>query len=626
MPRVSVIIPSRNEIFLKKTTEDILSKAKNDIEVLVVLEGYWPPPEEIIDDPRVKYIHNGKPKGLRGAVMGAVEVAKGEYIMKIDAHCMFSKGYDVALAGDCKDDWVAIPRRYPLDAENWKIQERKDNKYPIDYMYVACPGKNNKGDLGGEIWHERNRDPKLEKVLVDDLMTFQGSCWFMKRDYFKKLGLFDIKSYGTFRKEPQEISMKAWLSGGRVVRNKKAWYAHLHKGSKYKRGYGFKKGDWNKGDEFNKKWLTNEAWKGGKQTKTFKWLVDKFNPPGWDNHDWSSYIPLKTKTPQKIAKRPRTYQNIELDGKDIGQNPKKKNSKFWNEGKWKTFIEPLLPNEDFSDQTFFEVGCNAGLFLKLAKEKGFKNVIGIDKDRKAVETGVLYRDRHGQDYRIDCREIGKDFDFDEIPVADVTLLSTVHYYFDIADWFKFLDRLRSKTRYCLIVSRSVDKDQHWRPSGELADIRHYFRDWREVGAVDDIQTRGDPHPRVLWSLMFESDLIRMPVDKIYIKNERHRTWVEDYKLMNRAKIKLAEGIAKNDRIDIEKTDYYKRWVKRKEKSWSAKKIRRFVQGKVDLMYDVKHNGLKEPIITTLNGQICDGGHRLAILRAMDYKSVIVRAV
>ena len=52
-PLVSIIIPSRNEPFLQHTIDDILAKAAGEIEVIVVLDGYWPT-FELKQDPRVR--------------------------------------------------------------------------------------------------------------------------------------------------------------------------------------------------------------------------------------------------------------------------------------------------------------------------------------------------------------------------------------------------------------------------------------------------------------------------------------------------------------------------------------------------------------------------------------------
>ena len=109
----------------------------------------------------------------------------------------------------------------------------------------------------------------------------------MHRDYFHDLELMDTENYGTFRKEPQEITFKAWLSGGRVIRNKKTWYAHLHKGKRYGRGYSSGRRDYKKGDTYLTNWISDSAW--DKQTIPFKWLIDKFEMPTWDEFDWENW-------------------------------------------------------------------------------------------------------------------------------------------------------------------------------------------------------------------------------------------------------------------------------------------------------------------------------------------------
>ncbi len=63
---LSIIVPSRNEKYLNKTIDDLLLKAEGDIEIIVVLDGYWPDP--IIGDARVHYIHRGSPLGMRAGI------------------------------------------------------------------------------------------------------------------------------------------------------------------------------------------------------------------------------------------------------------------------------------------------------------------------------------------------------------------------------------------------------------------------------------------------------------------------------------------------------------------------------------------------------------------------------
>jgi len=92
---LSVIIPSYKDPLLNKTIESLLSNAETDLEVIVVLDGYWT--HNIINDKRVKYVHLGKNRGMRGAINAGVAVSRGEYLMRTDEHVMVCPGYDRIL-------------------------------------------------------------------------------------------------------------------------------------------------------------------------------------------------------------------------------------------------------------------------------------------------------------------------------------------------------------------------------------------------------------------------------------------------------------------------------------------------------------------------------------------------
>lgn len=275
MHTVSVVIPSRNEPYLKQTIEDLLKNATEEIEIIAVLDGYWPPADQIVGDSRVRYLHFGEAKGMRNGITKAVALAKGKYILKTDAHCMFSPGWDVILKKDCEANWIVVPRRYPLDPEKWQIESRNDNKYPVDYMYLSK-------ELHGIPWIERRDDPEHKDKTIDDLMSAQGSCYFMHKDYFNELELLDEANYGTFYSEFQEIGLKCWLSGGRIVVNKNTWYAHWHKPKDVGRGYNLSKGEQEKAAVMVDKWngYDGKAWY--KQIHHLNWLIEKFGPvPTW---------------------------------------------------------------------------------------------------------------------------------------------------------------------------------------------------------------------------------------------------------------------------------------------------------------------------------------------------------
>lgn len=294
-PLVSVIIPSRNSPFLTKTIRDVLQNSDTDIEVVVNVDEKWP--EEIVEDSRVVYLHPSAPRGLRSGINSCVAVSRGKYIMKTDDHCAFGKGFDRILVENHKEDnWVQIPRRYSLDAENWKINESRPYR---DYMYIDFPrkGKDHDDGMHGVEWFERQRERTDPQYDIDDTPSMQASCYFMSRSHFDNLGGMEEypvpgeEGYGQFSQEAQEIGFKTWLGGGAMKVNKKTWYAHLHKGKTYGRMYSIP--GWNeytvKASNWSAEYWLNNRWDGRKHD--FAWFVDeKFpNMPTWPQN-WQEEI------------------------------------------------------------------------------------------------------------------------------------------------------------------------------------------------------------------------------------------------------------------------------------------------------------------------------------------------
>ncbi len=268
--RTSVIIPSRTETYLQKTTDDLATKAQGEIEIIVVLDGYNA--ERLQPNPKTRvFLLDGHP-GMRACINFGMEKARGEYIMKADEHIMVAPGFDLALIAGCAPDWLVIPRRYRLDPEAWEVI--RDGRPPIDYMYI----EQKDGYLHGALDNARGRE--RADVMVDDLMTFQGSCYFCHKAYWDRLlAPLDDIHYGPFANEAQEVGLKVWLSGGRVVVNKRTWYAHWHRQT----GYGFTQEEQRQFNESKERgrsycadyWLNNR-WPG--RVRDYEWLVEKFAP------------------------------------------------------------------------------------------------------------------------------------------------------------------------------------------------------------------------------------------------------------------------------------------------------------------------------------------------------------
>lgn len=278
MNKVSVIIPSRNERFLPETVDDIFNHARGDFEVVVILDENDQPLKPR-DGLRV-YKKEGPP-GLRSAINQAVDLAKGKYIMKLDAHCMMDEGFDVKLAKHCEDNWIVIPRRYSLSAKNWCI---KEGRPIIDYEFMPFPYRELTSVRSGGKWYERAEQRK--ELMLDEEMAFQGSCWFTTKKHLERIGAYDmVTSTGDqFVLESEELANKTWLSGGKCMVNKRTWYAHLHKGNRYGRGYFLSSRRMKEQRVFHIDYWMHDRWPAAKYK--LEWLIDRFWPiPTWPE-DW----------------------------------------------------------------------------------------------------------------------------------------------------------------------------------------------------------------------------------------------------------------------------------------------------------------------------------------------------
>lgn len=286
---LSLIIPSRNERFLCETIRDVLSKAVGPVECVVIADGYWPGdegktaplPKEILNDKRVKILHHGKAQGMRPSINAAVQIATGEFLMKLDAHCMVAEGFDEVLKADHhEDNWLVVPRRYALEPVSWTFEEGNP-KYPVDYHFLSNayerPDDPTCG-MHGTPWTAR-RDAR-KHLLLDEEMSSQGSCWVIKRSLWDRLGDMEIERYGNFYMELQELGLKVWLGGGAIMVNKRTWYAHLRKGQRFRRGYSLGVEGHRRGKEFGVDFWMKDQWSGA--VRPMRWLVERFAPvPSW---------------------------------------------------------------------------------------------------------------------------------------------------------------------------------------------------------------------------------------------------------------------------------------------------------------------------------------------------------
>lgn len=228
---LSIVIPSYKDPLLQKTIDSLLLNAEGDIEIIAVLDGYWPTPP-LREDKRLKILHKGKNEGMREAINAGVMMSTGEYIMRTDEHCMFGKGYDRILLERFKDDWIVYPRRFYLDTEKWEVMT---DIPPNDYNKLVIDQEKQK--FSGVDWKSRAKE-RAHKA-IDESMAMQGSCWVMKRSWWDKvIGELQTEGYGPLYQDSHEMVFKTWKAGGRLMVNKNTWYAHKHRKFSRTHNYG----------------------------------------------------------------------------------------------------------------------------------------------------------------------------------------------------------------------------------------------------------------------------------------------------------------------------------------------------------------------------------------------------
>lgn len=217
---LSVIIPSYKDTLVHKTIDSLLENARGEIEVIVVLDGYWPT-TPIKDDPRVRIIHLGKTGGMRNAINTGVSIARGEFIMRTDEHCIFAEGFDKILTESCQSNWIMTARRYFLDPVKWEVMDLP----PVEYEKLVIQSMGEAKKFTGMPFERKGRD----EIKVDETMAMQGSMWIMPLQWWKDV-IVELQSegYGTHLQDSHEMVFKTWKAGGKLMVNKNTWFAHKH--------------------------------------------------------------------------------------------------------------------------------------------------------------------------------------------------------------------------------------------------------------------------------------------------------------------------------------------------------------------------------------------------------------
>jgi glycosyltransferase involved in cell wall biosynthesis len=221
--KLSVVIPSYRDPLMVKTVDSLLTSSElgDQLEIVSVIDGYIPE-FKLIEDPRVRYVFLGKNRGMRGAINAGVAISRGEFIMRTDEHCLFSKGFDRIMTESCKSNWIMTAKRYFLDPKKWEVMQ---DQPPVEHEKLVIQGG---VKFAGQRWP--SRDKQMAKRKLTETMAMQGSCWVMPRKWWDDvIGELQTEGYGPLIQDSHEMQFLTWKAGGHLILNKGTWFAHKHR-------------------------------------------------------------------------------------------------------------------------------------------------------------------------------------------------------------------------------------------------------------------------------------------------------------------------------------------------------------------------------------------------------------
>ena len=310
MAILSVLIPARNEQFLNQTIDDVLAHSELDTEIIVVLDGDWPM-QPIPDNERVVLVHLSESIGQRAATNLAARISQARYVMKLDAHCSVGQGFDRIMLEDMQPTWTMVPRMYNLHAFDWVCPnghrryqspsgscEKCGEPTEQEVVWKAKPNPETTAmrfdrDLKFQYWRAYKKRQRGDLV---DTMSCLGACWLLERDRYFALDICD-EGHGGWGQQGTEVACKTWLSGGRLVVNKRTWFAHMFRtqGGDFGFPYPISGKETRAARKYSKHlWRADNPrqmphWDGA--IHPLQWLIDRFAPvPEWTRGEPSKAI------------------------------------------------------------------------------------------------------------------------------------------------------------------------------------------------------------------------------------------------------------------------------------------------------------------------------------------------
>lgn len=270
-----------------------------------------------------------------------------------------------------------------------------------------------------------------------------------------------------------------------------------------------------------------------------------------------------------------------------------------SEKRWLTFILPLLPA---GSGLFVDLGCNAGFYMRKAVDLGYR-AIGIEIDNDYLRHARFWEDQDPKGVTI----IKGDLSEYDLPACQIVLLANVHYWLTDQKLRKLMRNLRKKALSVIVVGRHFRSDVHKSPC-DIDSLRRLFRGFKEGKSIV-----GSKH----YSVIFENPkLVEKEVTEVF----------NNQPLTKSRRFLPSFGRLIDDSSNPLNSDYY-RYLRRR----GFKDSKKLLMERVNLIDDVRKNGIKDPLILGRmvndkyqKDRLTDGDHRITIAKKIGIKKVICK--
>lgn len=207
--RFSVVISALDEQYLHKTINTILEKSDGLLLEIIVVDDCSEEPI-VCNHPSVIVVRNSQREGLIRARNIGTNLATGEFVVSIDAHCKVGSNWLEPIADILDQDHknVVLPVTVGLDPEKWEasgsIAVKTAWRWNLDFY-----------------WHSHDQLTEVSPAMA-------GHCFAFTKRWWSELGGFDdgMEQWGG---ENIEFSLRTWLCGGAVKIARDSIVAHWFK-------------------------------------------------------------------------------------------------------------------------------------------------------------------------------------------------------------------------------------------------------------------------------------------------------------------------------------------------------------------------------------------------------------